>query len=432
VPCMTRRVLVVEDEPDVREVITEILKRAGYEVEPTADGRTAVTRARQDLPDAVVLDLMIPGLHGFEVIQHLREDETTQDIPIIVLSAKPYPADQRKALMMGANQFLLKPFEPRRLVAAVGREFERTKVTFWGVRGSIAVPGAETVHYGGNTPCVSVEHDDTMLILDAGTGIRRLGLRLHRLARGKPLKVHLLISHTHWDHIQGFPFFVPALIPGNDIAIYGPPSVEKPLDKVLRGQMDPQYFPVALGDMAAKIHVTELRGEPFEIGPFRVSYGYLNHPGVTLGFRIEVDGRVVVYAPDNEPYRHLLARLASEDGADAALYGRHRDNGLVSLFADADLVIADAQYTPDEYKTKMGWGHSCYLDTVEVAMAARARRLALFSHDPMHDDESVDRKLAHCRQVVAERGSALEVIASMEGLVVDLTDVDQPATAAVS
>lgn len=420
---------MVEDEPDVREVITQVLRRAGYAVDSTDDGETAVQMARQGLPDAIVLDLMIPGLHGFEVIQHVRDDETTQDIPIIVLSAKPYPADQRKALMMGANQFMMKPFEPKKLVAAVGREFERTKVTFWGVRGSIAVPGAETVHYGGNTPCVSVEHDDTVLILDAGTGIRRLGLRLHRRARGNSLAIHLLITHTHWDHIQGFPFFVPALIPGNQVSIYGPPSVEKPLDRVLRGQMDPQYFPVALGDMAANISVTELRGEPFDVGPFRVSYVYLNHPGVTLGFRVEVDGRALVYAPDNEPYRHLLARVMAENDGEALQYGRHRDNGLVKLFSEADLVIADAQYTPDEYKTKMGWGHSCYLDTVEVAINARVKRLALFSHDPMHDDEAVDKKLAHSRAVAEERKSPIQVIAAMEGQVIDLTESLSPDAA---
>jgi DNA-binding response OmpR family regulator len=423
---MARRVLVVEDEPDVREVITQVLKRAGYEVDPTADGRTAVAMARQDLPDAVVLDLMIPGLHGFEVIQHLRGDEITQDIPIIVLSAKPYPADQRKALAMGANQFLMKPFEPKRLVAAVGRELERTRVAFWGVRGSIAVPGTETVKYGGNTPCVSVEHDETLLILDAGTGIRRLGLRLQKLARGKPLDVQLLISHTHWDHIQGFPFFVPALVKGNEVSIYGPPSVEKPLEKVLRGQMDPQYFPVALGDLAASIRVTELRGDPFSIGPFQISYIYLNHPGVTLGFRIQVGDRTLVYAPDNEPYRHLLTRGAGDD-EDRQRYARQRDNGLVTLFSDADLVIADAQYTPDEYKVKMGWGHSNYLDTVEVALAAKARRLALFSHDPMHDDAAVDHKLAHCKEFVQQNGGAMDVVASSEGLVLDLTEVEQPA-----
>jgi len=426
---MARRVLVVEDEPDVREVITQVLKRAGYEVESTADGRSAVAMARQDVPDALVLDLMIPGLHGFEVIQHLRADETTQDIPIIVLSAKPYPADQRKALTMGANQFLMKPFEPKRLVAAVGREFERTRVAFWGVRGSIAVPGTETLKYGGNTPCVSVEHDDTMLILDAGTGIRRLGLRLHKGARGKPLDIHLLVSHTHWDHIQGFPFFVPALIKGNQVSIYGPPSVEKPLDKVLRGQMDPQYFPVALGDLAASIRVTELRGEQFAIGPFQISSTYLNHPGVTLGFRIEVAGKVLVYAPDNEPYRHLLSRSISEEDEDGRTYARQRDNGLVKLFREADLVIADAQYTPDEYKVKMGWGHSNYLDTVEVALTAKARRLALFSHDPMHDDDAVDLKLTHCKEFVRQQGGTMDVIASSEGLVLDLTDVEQPAIA---
>ena len=415
-----KRILVIEDEPDIRDLTATVLRRAGYTVDDAGDGIAGLEIAKATIPDAIILDLMLPGLHGFEVIQHLQENETTRAIPIIVLSAKPYLADQRKALSMGAKRFILKPFQKEGFLASVRDEFERTKVNFWGVRGSIAAPGRDTSHYGGNTPCITVEHAEHVVICDAGTGIRRLGIALQRRARGAPLPVALLITHTHWDHIQGFPFFIPALIKGNTVSIYGPPSVERPLEKLLRGQMDPQHFPVALGDMAAKISVNELRGEPLTVGPFRISYGYVNHPGVTLAYRLEVGGRVIVYAPDNEPYRHLLSQKHPESN-EGEEYARVRDRGLTNLLAGADLAVCDAQYTPEEYRQKMGWGHSNYLDTVDVCIEAGVKRLALFSHDPMHTDDMITEKLRRARAHADERGAQLHVLAAAEGQAVDLS-----------
>ena len=272
------------------------------------------------------------------------------------------------------------------------------------------------MRYGGNTPCVSIEHGGQMLILDAGTGLRRLGQWLMASADAKPQSIQMLISHTHWDHIQGFPFFVPAYLPSTKMRIWGPRSTHKPLERVLRGQQDPEYFPVALGDMAAQMEVNELRGAPFEVGPFKVSTCYMNHPGITLGFRVEVPGCVVVYATDTEPYRTLLARARPTGGEE---YGRKEDASLLSLVDGADLYIADSQYTPDEYPAKLGWGHTCYLDALEVGLAAEVKHLALFSHDPMHDDDAVDAKVAHCRRVAAERDSSMTITGAAEGL--DLT-----------
>ena len=181
----------------------------------------------------------------------------------------------------------------------------------------------------------------------------------------------------------------------------------------MRGQQDPEYFPVALGDMAARIEVVELRGAPFDVGPFHVSTGYMNHPGVTLGFRIEVGDTVIAYATDTEPYRTLLAQARPEGGE---AYGQREDAALIELIRGADLYIADSQYTPDEYAKKLGWGHTCYVDTLEVALEAGVKQLALFSHDPMHDDDMVDAKVEHCRRLARERGSDLVVSGAAEGL----------------
>src|SRR5688572_20595308 len=160
------------------------------------------------------------------------------------------------------------------------------QVTFWGTRGSIATPGAATMIYGGNTSCVEVRCGADILIFDAGTGIRPLGLALAQEFLDLPLTIHLFISHTHWDHIQGFPFFTPAYLAATTIHIYGSAGQGRPLEKVLRGQMDADYFPVALGDMNSDLHVHEFKGKPFEVGDATISAAYLNHPGMNLGYRV--------------------------------------------------------------------------------------------------------------------------------------------------
>ncbi len=410
---MGRRLLLIEDVEEYRAIVRIALEQRGYEVVEAADGAAGVEAAGREHFDAIVLDLLMPKMHGFEVIERLRANFATRSTPIVVLTSKSFANDQRQALAMGANAVLTKPFDPEALDEALAKHWWRTRVTFWGVRGSIAAPGPETVRYGGNTPCVTIEHGEDMLILDAGTGLRRLGMQLMRQAAGRPLSLDMLVTHTHWDHIQGFPFFVPAYVPGNRVRVYGPRSVDKPFARVIQGQQDPEYFPVALGDMAAQLEVHELRGEPVQIGPFHIDTAYMNHPGVTLGFRITVGGQVITYATDTEPYRTMLAQARPNAGE---AHGREEDGRLVELARDADLYIADSQYTPEEYPGKLGWGHTSYIDAMEMAMAANARRIALFSHDPMHDDEMVDRKVDHCRAIVADRGADLEVIGAHEGL----------------
>jgi len=413
------RILVIEDEAPLRELFSSILESGGYEVRAVADGQDGLAAMTTEQPDLVISDLLTPRMHGYEFIRKLRKTPHGQRVPILVISGQAYPADQRKALELGAHAFLPKPFRRAELLAQVGRMLNHIRVRFWGVRGSIAAPGPETIRYGGNTPCVSIERGRDMLILDAGTGLRKLGVCLQAEARRNPQHLRMLITHTHWDHIQGFPFFVPAFVPGNRVDVYGPPSVEKPLEKVLRGQMDAAYFPVALGDMAADVRVNEIREPEFDVGPFKIRAMYINHPGITMAYRIELDGTVITYATDTELYRTLLFDHEAPD-EDLAAYGGRRDQELVDFARGSDLYIADSQYTPEEYRYKRGWGHTCYVDAVEVALAAEVRRLVLFSHDPMHDDDMVDEKLAACQAAVVDRGATLDVVAATEGSALEI------------
>ena len=417
---MADKILLIEDDELFQELTGKFLRDHGYEVVIASDGEEGVEKALANRYDAIIVDLMMPRMHGFEVIQRLRDNLSTVRTPILVHSAKIYESDQRKALTLGANAFLQKPLRPNDIRDALQRQLNFVRVTFWGVRGSIAAPGRDTVRYGGNTPCVTISHGPHTLLLDAGTGIRRLGLILQAEARGGPVECDLLITHTHWDHIQGFPFFGPAFVPQNTVHIYGPATAGKPLDKVLTGQMDPEYFPVGLSQMGAKIICDQLRGEPFQVGPFDISYMYMNHPGVTLGYRLEAGGHVVVYATDTEPYHRMLPRRGHAAEQEGEAFGRACDEALVEFARDADLYIADSQYSPEDYAKKTGWGHSCYLDAAEVAIQAAVKRLVLFSHDPMHDDDALDHKLEVVRAYVAERAPGIEVSAAADCSVVRL------------
>jgi len=281
-------------------------------------------------------------------------------------------------------------------------------VRFWGTRGSLAKPGPTTLRYGGNTSCVEVRGaDGTLIVLDCGTGAHGLGHAL--TADGQSAcSGHLMISHTHWDHIQGFPFFAPLFIAGNAWDIYAPGALGQQLERTLAGQMEYSYFPVTLAQLGATIRFHDLAEGSFTAGPVRVVTQYLNHPALTLGYRLESGGVVVVYSVDHEP--HAPNPAARRDGA--AMHAEDRRH--VAFLADADLVIHDAQYTLDEYPQKTGWGHTPAEWAVDYAIAARARRLALFHHDPLRHDDAIDRLVRVCRDRAVAAGSALEVFGACE------------------
>ncbi len=271
-------------------------------------------------------------------------------------------------------------------------------IRFWGVRGSCPSPGPETAGVGGNTSCVEVVAGDTRIALDAGTGLRRLGGAL--LAQGKPVDVTVLLSHVHWDHIQGLPFFGPIYSPATRLTIAGG-APATPLRESLRRQMSAPNFPVDWNDLPAKIEAVEMRdGSRLQVGEAEVRVARANHPDAVLAYRIEHGGHSVVYATDTEHYACVDPRL-------------------VSLAKDADVLIYDAQYLPEEYAgqigpSRVGWGHSTYEAGAALARAAGVSKLVLFHHDPSRSDEGV--------AVIEERARERfeDVVAAREGMTIEL------------
>lgn len=303
------------------------------------------------------------------------------------------------------------------------------KVRFWGVRGSIAAPGSATVQFGGNTSCIEVREGDHRLILDLGTGLRPLGLELARQPDLPP--VHVLLSHTHWDHIQGLPFFIPVYSPKNEIHVYGPKLPEQALRDVVLGQFAYAWFPVTGVELAARLHFHELQEETFTVGPFTVSSQFFNHPVLMLGYRIRCGNRSVVYTGDHEPYYDMFSLHSPSPAKSTETVRVTRDQlqrfvtecnrRVVTFVEGADCLITDAQYTPAEYETKRGWGHSSTRHALDLGVSAKVHRLVLFHHDPTHGDEqmtSIERELAEAAR--AHNGSVGQVLAAREGIEIDL------------
>ena len=285
------------------------------------------------------------------------------------------------------------------------------RIQFWGTRGSLAKPGRNTLRYGGNTSCVQLKSPGgSLVIIDCGTGAHDLGQALLAEAKG-PLRGSILISHTHWDHIQGFPFFAPLFVPGGQWDIYGPAGLGQSLRETLAGQMQYSYFPLTLDELGSTIRFHDLVEGSLQIGDIRITTRYLNHPVLTLGYRFEMAGICVVYACDHEPYSRNSGK------GDAV---NERDQHHSEFLANADLLIHDAQYTDAEYAAKKGWGHSTVEYVSEMARMAGVKQVAFTHHDPMRSDDALDQIVEAVRADLVERQSPMQVFAAADRQIVEL------------
>jgi phosphoribosyl 1,2-cyclic phosphodiesterase len=388
---------IVDDDADLLALLERTLRGAGHEVQVSASSTRALKEIPVVRPDCVITDVMMPDLDGFELTRELRARPELAAIKVIVVSAKTYDFDRRRAKELGADGYITKPFELATVLDSImAMVSEQVVVTYWGVHGTLPAPGPQYVRYGGNTPCVSVEagRGEPLYIFDCGSGVKRLSDRVMAKNSAPRFSARIFISHTHWDHINTVPFFAPLYVRGNQIEIFGPYQGDLSIDRAVSAQMESVYFPVTVREFGARLVFRDLREESLEFGPVRIDTMLLKHPGYCLGYRFRCRDRRVCYITDNEMY------LPGDP--------RH-DKRYVELLAGfvrgADVLITDTTYRDHEYPSKVDWGHSCVSQVVDLAARAEVKKLHLFHHDPDQTDDHIDAKLDEAREGLAKLGS---------------------------
>jgi CheY-like chemotaxis protein len=402
---------LVDDDPEILTLLTRVLEQAGHRVEAAPSSLAALKQIPISRPDCVITDIMLPDMDGFELTRELRRRPELAHMKIVVLSAKSYEFDRRRAKELGADGYIVKPFTAESILASI-LDFvsNEVRVRYWGVHGTLPTPGAAYVRYGGNTPCVSVEvGGEPLSVFDCGTGMKHLSDWVVANAGESRISARIFVSHTHWDHINTIPFFAPLYGRGNQIEIFGPYQGDLTIDRAISAQMESVYFPVTVREFAARIVYRDLREQTLDFGPLRVETMLLSHPGYCLGYRITARGRVLCYITDNELYPPEHPRRNP----------RYVEQ-LVAFVRGADLLITDATYRDDEYPAKIDWGHSSVSQVVEFAHAAGVKRLHLFHHDPEQTDEDIDLKLEEARAALAKRRSKVVCEAPAEGSAITL------------
>ncbi|MBI4663027.1 MAG: response regulator [Verrucomicrobia bacterium] len=436
-----KKILVIDEDPVFRNTLNRLLSERGWEVSEAEDGSKGLEMVVQHQPRVVVCGMRTPGCNGYQLTQFIQgHRELVPATQVVVTTAASHSRDRETALEAGANAVLIKPIiaaelfkildgltrtESDKPAGEPGPEAHvahKTKVRFWGVRGSLPTPGAGTVFYGGNTSCVEVRAEGQIIILDAGSGIRSLGVQLASEFKNKSLELTLLLTHTHWDHIHGFPFFAPAYDPKNVVRVLSYEGARRGLEATLSIQMESPYFPISLQQMPGNITIQELKGLSFKIGSVKVEAMFVNHPGVCVGYRLFTSCGSVAYLPDNELSRRRTNPGASELGRSVSEMpqpSQREDQKLIEFIKGAEVAIMDSQYDENEYASHVGWGHSCADDAVAVAVQARVKNFFLFHHDPSHNDDKISRMLAKAKEVAAPLGGATRVEAAREGLEIE-------------
>jgi CheY-like chemotaxis protein/phosphoribosyl 1,2-cyclic phosphodiesterase len=399
------RFFIVDDDPDILSLVARILEDAGHSVQSATTGRQALQEIPALRPDCVITDIIMPELDGFELTRELRRRPELKSMKIIVLSMKAYDFDRRRARELGADGYITKPIQRDTFMKAVAASVsEDVVVRYWGVHGTLPVPGDQALKYGGNTPCVTVEvGGEPLYVFDCGSGIKKLSD--HVVASGaQRVTARIFISHPHWDHINTIPFFAPLYVRGNQIEIHGPYQGDLTIERVVSAQMESVYFPVTTREFGAHVMFRDLREEGITYGPVRVETMLLSHPGYCLGYRLRAHDKTVCYITDNELYNE----------GDARRDERYAER-LAKFVAGADVLITDTTYRDHEYPSKIDWGHSSVSQVAELAARAQVKRLHLFHHDPDQRDADIDAKLQEARAALDERRAQVPCDAPAEG-----------------
>lgn len=396
---------IIDDDESALNEYTSLLEQAGHRITIEQPSQQTIAHIITDQPDVIICNPLLPGYDGLELFQVIRKTENIRQPKFIIITAKQFDYDRRRAIELGVDGYLIKPVNMDTFIDNVMEiVIEKMSVRFWGIRGTLPVPGLKSLRYGGNTNCVTLCFAKKyFFIFDAGSGIKELSNYLVN-ENAFPMEAKIFISHPHYDHINGLPFFVPMYMQGNEFEIIGPNDGDKSIESIISGQMDSVYFPVTTKEFAAKISFRDVGEEEFDIDELHVKTILLNHPGKCLGYRVQYKNKSFCYITDNE--------LNQEDSQH---FNQNDVDRLIEFISNANILIIDSTYTDEEYAKKTGWGHSPISRVIDVADKARVKLLCLHHHDPDQSDDDIDRKLQQARELLEQRHSATKCIAPREG-----------------
>ncbi len=412
-----KKILIADADGDIAKRIRKNRSSIHYRFETARDGFECLAKLDRFQPDLILIDQQLSKIHGIEILRKIKTDPRTHQVGVILMTAHPMIQNYRAALHLQCDYFLEKPFDISEVYTLFKRYFDhklkpaafptppvaklRPKqaylpkihsssayIKFWGTRGSNSVSGAEYIRFGGNTCSLEIRSGEDLIIVDAGTGIRRLGGMLEEEG---VKNIHLLISHTHWDHLAGFPFFAPIYDSKCTVNIWTPIGYEKTTRELFSDMLANAYFPVRLDDIQAKVIFKDIHErEPFKLGNIVVDTHYAYHPGPTICFKFQVDKTTFGYVTDNEFLMGFHGHPNTVTKNHPAL---HPYRSMINFFKGCDFLVHEAQYTPSEYLSKVGWGHSSVSNACVLIREAGIAQWIITHHDPKHTDVDLLEKM---------------------------------------
>lgn len=401
-------VAVVETDHALRERASHALNALGLRVYAPLPEAQWLEQVSSLQPDYLLVDQRLADRCADALIETVRRWVKPTRTPVILLAENASATQRAEAYAAGADEYVAKPYTEEELQRTL-LSLARFELTFWGIRGTLPVPGPGTLRYGGNTSCVSLSlARDRHFVFDAGTGMKVFSDHLRDTERTR-FDGHIFISHPHWDHLNCLPFFAPFYVPGNRITVHGPPQGNRSLRDLLDEQMDGVFFPITVDEFRADVVYEDIFEGAYRFDGIQVEAKRLQHPGHCLAYRVEHGGRSVAYVTDNELGCPDAARLPCKPPP-----------LLVAFLRSADVLIHDTTYFDDEYPNKVDWGHSSVSQATQLAHSAGVKDLFLFHHDPNHDDAAIERKLAMARQQLEVCGSRTRCHIAAEKMELDL------------
>jgi CheY-like chemotaxis protein len=438
---MSKKKILIADPSSI--TLREIFKSdeaKNYEIETACSGPECLEKVESMRPDLIFIELLLPKIHGIELLKILKTDPSYAKIGVVMTSSLRMQQNYNAAVEFGACYFLCKPFSNQTFFAVAKKFFEQTLsldplepfekkfdlpvfferahgtmknyLKFWGTRGSSPVSGSKYLQFGGNTCCLEINYEDCFLIIDAGSGIRELGEHLHI---GDRKKISILLGHTHWDHIIGFPFFSPVYDEDFEVEIYSPIGYQKEAETLFNDMLAYGYFPIRLDEMKASLSFKELRDRAvLDFGQVKIECHYASHPGPTLCFKIRTPTKTIGYVSDNEifcGFHGTIEQIVSNP------YLLSEYKSLMDFLDECDVVVHEAQYFNKEYSLKCGWGHSSITNaTALIKLLKNCKEWIVTHHDPRHSDEDLIEKTQVQEKLLAEENIHVKLKMAYDGL----------------